>query len=235
MGSGDPACIGLANHAPGRRVEKASRLTKEPRMESSVASPSEGQGVITLAGRRRRGVPPSQNTVVERRKASWSSQGRHVLLAGARSIPSCAFTALRSLFGSKTQLLRFCSGANRKENLTLARNSAARTMKLGCLKIWIWKRREMNAQQSPSSCAGIAVRRTASLRSPMTRASIPASAKRKMDGRVKPGHDDCVCGEQPVMRLQNENGRTFVRPSQIPLRFKFYDRAGRRSRRAAGG
>src|SRR5436190_11184439 len=56
---------------PGRPVEKAPRPTKGLRMKS-VASAPEGQGVITLAGRRGRG-PHRISTAVERRKASWSS------------------------------------------------------------------------------------------------------------------------------------------------------------------
>ena len=42
------------------------------------------------------------------------------------------------------------------------------------------------SHHTPSSYAGLAVRRTASLRLPITRVSI---LPRKMDGRVKPGHD----------------------------------------------
>ena len=66
------------SRTPGARetVEKAFRLTKEPRMEASVASPDEGHGAIAMAFRRGRGVPPLQNTAVERRKANWPSQGR---------------------------------------------------------------------------------------------------------------------------------------------------------------
>ena len=74
-------------------------------MEASVASPDEGHGAIAMAFRRGRGVPPSQNTAVERRKASRLS------LRPARA-PSqehvqyqCAFTALRSLYGgSKSKI-----------------------------------------------------------------------------------------------------------------------------------
>jgi len=36
-----PARMAFAGHALGRCVEKASRLTREPRMEASVASPGQ--------------------------------------------------------------------------------------------------------------------------------------------------------------------------------------------------
>src|ERR1700722_9547956 len=51
---------------------------------------------------------------------------------------------------------------------------------------------ECSRWTAQSSCPGIAVRRTASLRSPMSRASTSSrqGIKQDVDGRDKPGHDD---------------------------------------------
>jgi hypothetical protein len=48
------------------------------------------------------------------------------------------------------------------------------------------------AEFFPLSCPGIAVQRTASLRSPMTRASIHLA--KTLDGGVEPGHDESLFG-----------------------------------------
>jgi hypothetical protein len=112
---------------PGRRVEKASSLTKERRMESSVASSEQGHGAIAMAARRGRGVPPSE-------PPQWSAVRR----AGRNRRPGCstehpswfaphgaplpllgAKTGSALLWGAKTRSFR---GRNRKENLTLARD-----------------------------------------------------------------------------------------------------------------
>jgi hypothetical protein len=125
---------------PGRRVEKASWLTKEPRMESSVASSCKGPGVITRAVRRGRGVPPSKTP-------QWSAVRR----AGLRKAGTCSFAGARSRhlrllrrsapsFKGANETRFRLAGANRKENVTLARKSAARARKRGCLKFWIWKK-----------------------------------------------------------------------------------------------
>src|SRR4051812_21176075 len=95
---------------PGRPVEKAPKPTKGLRMKS-VASAREGQGVITLAGRRGRG-PHRINTAVERRKARPVFAGPVRLLARAATL-KCAFTALRSLFWGS---------ANRKGKQKLGRD-----------------------------------------------------------------------------------------------------------------
>src|SRR5204862_3823283 len=101
----------VRSRGPGRSVEKAPEPTKGLRMKS-VASAREGQGVITLAGRRGRG-PHRINTAVERRKAdrlrkagAAPRKSRHTKNAPLRrSAPS---------FGSQDALRAFAGSANQK-------------------------------------------------------------------------------------------------------------------------
>ena len=140
----------------GRRVEKASRLTKEPRMKSSVASPSEGHGVIAMAGRRGRGVPPSKTPQWSAVRRAGLRKDRHVLLRRSTPQYHCAFTALRSLFGSEDGLRLLGEQQERsrvreqiekrhRENSRGIPQRGSRDMRekrRGCLKIWIGMKRE---------------------------------------------------------------------------------------------
>ena len=102
---------------PGDIGHKASRLTTQPREIVPYTLP---KLVAKHRGQREEGSQGLKDTAVERRKASWPSHGRHVLLRRSTPQYNCAFTALRSLFWEHKRSLP-CSGANRKENLTLAR------------------------------------------------------------------------------------------------------------------
>jgi hypothetical protein len=72
------------------------------------------------------GAPRIENAAVERRKASWP-QGWHVLLRRSTLKKLRHYGApLPHFEGANKTRSALCRGANRKENLTLARISAAR-------------------------------------------------------------------------------------------------------------
>src|SRR5262245_64921647 len=59
---------------------------------------------------------------------------------------------------------------------------------------------DLGAHPLTPSCPRIAVRRTASLRSPASRASTPHLRCQDVDGRDKPGHDDSERVETALYR-----------------------------------